>query len=177
MEVNFHQHFSSFENLVLAGETLNLPNALFGIRWGNWTGNVWVPQNINDGSILAAQSEANASPNWTAGIGLSSTELIEHGYAGAVSDILDGHFFISFFLCSPSCYNGIGFWYGPVTHSAFEVRLIGAEPTPLPAALPLFATGLGALGLLGWRRKRSNRTLVIEDQSDAVDDRAIGFHS
>ena len=26
--------------------------------------------------------------------------------------------------------------------------------TPLPAALPLFASGLGALGLLGWRRKR-----------------------
>jgi len=25
---------------------------------------------------------------------------------------------------------------------------------PLPAALPLFATGLAALGLLGWRRKR-----------------------
>ena len=29
---------------------------------------------------------------------------------------------------------------------------------PLPAALPLFATGLGALGLLGWRRKRKART-------------------
>jgi hypothetical protein len=29
-----------------------------------------------------------------------------------------------------------------------------ALTTPLPAALPLFATGLGALGLLGWRRKR-----------------------
>jgi hypothetical protein len=26
--------------------------------------------------------------------------------------------------------------------------------TPLPAALPLFATGLGALGLFGWRRNR-----------------------
>ena len=26
--------------------------------------------------------------------------------------------------------------------------------TPVPAALPLFAAGLGALGLLGWRRKR-----------------------
>jgi hypothetical protein len=31
-----------------------------------------------------------------------------------------------------------------------------AVPTPLPAALPLFATGLGALSLLGWRRKRKN---------------------
>jgi hypothetical protein len=26
--------------------------------------------------------------------------------------------------------------------------------TPVPAALPLFATGLGMVGLLGWRRKR-----------------------
>jgi hypothetical protein len=32
-----------------------------------------------------------------------------------------------------------------------------ATPTPLPAALPLFATGIGALGLLGWRRKRKAR--------------------
>jgi hypothetical protein len=31
----------------------------------------------------------------------------------------------------------------------------GAYVTPLPAALPLFATGLGVLGLLGWRRKRN----------------------
>jgi hypothetical protein len=30
----------------------------------------------------------------------------------------------------------------------------------LPAALPLFATGLGALGLLGWRRK-CGRTLLL----------------
>jgi hypothetical protein len=31
---------------------------------------------------------------------------------------------------------------------------VAAAATPLPAALPLFATGLGALGLLGWRRKK-----------------------
>ena len=33
----------------------------------------------------------------------------------------------------------------------------------LPAALPLFATGLGAMGLLGWRRKRkaaASRSLI-----------------
>ncbi len=28
--------------------------------------------------------------------------------------------------------------------------------TPLPATLPLFATGLGVMGLLGWRRKRKS---------------------
>jgi hypothetical protein len=32
--------------------------------------------------------------------------------------------------------------------------------TPVPAALPLFATGLGALGLLGWRRKRKTRVVA-----------------
>jgi hypothetical protein len=37
----------------------------------------------------------------------------------------------------------------------FEVgNLPTTGATPLPAALPLFATGIGGLGLLGWRRKR-----------------------
>lgn len=31
---------------------------------------------------------------------------------------------------------------------------------PLPAALPLFATGLGALGLFGWRRKKKAAALA-----------------
>jgi hypothetical protein len=35
-----------------------------------------------------------------------------------------------------------------------------ATATPLPAAAPLFATGLGALGLFGWRRKRRNALAV-----------------
>jgi hypothetical protein len=33
-----------------------------------------------------------------------------------------------------------------------NIEVLG--PAPLPTALPLFATGLGGLGLLGWRRKR-----------------------
>ncbi|HUL86553.1 MAG TPA: VPLPA-CTERM sorting domain-containing protein [Pseudolabrys sp.] len=32
--------------------------------------------------------------------------------------------------------------------------------TPLPAALPLFVTGLGALGLIGWRRKKKAAALA-----------------
>jgi hypothetical protein len=35
-----------------------------------------------------------------------------------------------------------------------DLETIGTAATPLPAALPLFATGLGAMGLFGWRRKR-----------------------
>jgi hypothetical protein len=31
---------------------------------------------------------------------------------------------------------------------------VATDTTPLPASLPLFAGGLGAIGLLGWRRKR-----------------------
>ena len=31
---------------------------------------------------------------------------------------------------------------------------------PLPGALPLFATGLGAMGLLGWRRKRKAQAVA-----------------
>ena len=36
---------------------------------------------------------------------------------------------------------------------------LDATVTRLPATLPLFATGLGALGLLGWRRKRKPKAL------------------
>ncbi len=35
-----------------------------------------------------------------------------------------------------------------------EVVLADVSATPLPAALPLFASGLGAMGFIGWRKKR-----------------------
>jgi hypothetical protein len=46
----------------------------------------------------------------------------------------------------------------PFPHRA--ETLISTNATPLPAALPLFGTGLGGLGLLGWRRKRKSRGAV-----------------
>jgi hypothetical protein len=47
-----------------------------------------------------------------------------------------------------------------------EVNLSGTgvaavSNTPLPATLPLFATGLGALGLLGWFRKRKTHANML----------------
>jgi hypothetical protein len=48
-----------------------------------------------------------------------------------------------------------------VTPEGVGPFLIGSlVATPLPAALPLFASGLGALGLLGWRRKRKAAALA-----------------
>jgi hypothetical protein len=41
------------------------------------------------------------------------------------------------------------------------VTLVPTPATPLPATLPLFATGLGALGLLRWRRKRKARVSLL----------------
>jgi len=43
--------------------------------------------------------------------------------------------------------------FNPTTELVESVNGITSE-TPLPAALPLFATGLGALGLFGWRRRK-----------------------
>ncbi len=46
--------------------------------------------------------------------------------------------------------NGEG-QFGCTTCSRAEAAVTA---TPLPAAAPLFASGLGAMGLFGWRRKR-----------------------
>jgi hypothetical protein len=55
---------------------------------------------------------------------------------------------------------------GACSSSRVDNAIIRASPgtwsvseVPLPGALPLFATGLGALGLLGWRRKRKAAVL------------------
>jgi hypothetical protein len=44
-----------------------------------------------------------------------------------------------------------------ITYGESGILTIG-QATPLPASLPLFATGLGGLGLLGWCRKRKQAT-------------------
>jgi hypothetical protein len=73
----------------------------------------------------------------------SFTFVPQAGFTGTVDFIVEG-------VISASPFNGIA-----VTD---HIVVTGVTPpvmtTPLPAALPLFATALGALGLLGWRRKK-----------------------
>jgi hypothetical protein len=50
-----------------------------------------------------------------------------------------------------------------VTNGGRTTALVGTgtvSAVPLPAALPLFATGIGGLGLLGWRRKRKAQAVA-----------------
>ncbi len=54
---------------------------------------------------------------------------------------------------------------GTANQVAFAAITLGSETpggsvVPLPAALPLFASGLGALGLVGWRRKKKAAALA-----------------
>ena len=45
--------------------------------------------------------------------------------------------------------------WGNAPDQTFTIGVVAAPgEIPSPAALPLFSSGLGALGLLGWRRKR-----------------------
>ena len=48
---------------------------------------------------------------------------------------------------SPSC---------GIASSGAERTWLVVTPVPLPAALPIFASALGVLGLIGWRRRRRN---------------------
>jgi len=50
-----------------------------------------------------------------------------------------------------------GFWCAGVNCNGDTGPVSSWSETPLPAALPLFATGIGGLGLLGWRRKRKTQ--------------------
>jgi uncharacterized protein (TIGR03118 family) len=50
--------------------------------------------------------------------------------------------------------NGTSFASNALLFTAGDGLFGEIQAVPIPAALPLFATGLGVLGLLGWRRKR-----------------------
>jgi hypothetical protein len=48
----------------------------------------------------------------------------------------------------------------PGANTVEIASVASTSTTPLPAALPLFATGIGGLGLLGWRRKRKAQAVA-----------------
>jgi hypothetical protein len=51
-------------------------------------------------------------------------------------------------------------FFGETLTTSGSVSIDDVSQTPLPAALPLFVTGLGAMGLFGWCRKRKNKAAI-----------------
>ena len=84
------------------------------------------------------------------------SEASEYGNA-TFSSTLASNFFVGVNEFLVSDINSGG---GPSGAAFYATVSYDVSTTPLPAALPLFATGLGALGLLGWRRKRKTAALA-----------------
>jgi hypothetical protein len=93
---------------------------------------------ISTGSLSA--SEEFALPSDTAYVVISNTEFGNGFWAGRFSPGNTNTQIQDFFTVDDA-----------LGAAGFDVA---SSVTPLPATLPLFATGIGALGLLGWRKKR-----------------------
>ena len=61
------------------------------------------------------------------------------------------------FVETTSAFGGNDYGLDDIT---LTTEVSGVGTTPLPAALPLFASGLGAMSLFGWRRKRKAQAVA-----------------
>lgn len=78
---------------------------------------------------------------------------------------------LEYLSCSggpPSGCDSAGLYLAVAAPAVYELKtfkeVIGTAPTPLPPALPLFATGLCAMGLLGWCTKRKAPAVAMDPQ-------------
>jgi hypothetical protein len=111
---------------------------------------------------------------WFAGVGPAAYLIFwSAGQGGALTASANpGNAYgppFTFDLSGPQIYSGLvsapvfvtGVFTGfTIFSGGSSLDTLTISQTPLPAALPLFATGLGALGLLGWRRKRKAAALA-----------------
>jgi len=148
--------FSAFSIQLAASGTLTItasgPSASYPITslTGTYSGTVLgSPFSANVSGPLSTVGESNlllsVPPN--------PTEIDALGIGFSASNLVDQQFVIYFDASAGT--DAIADFGIPggnlgVEYGTFDVTLV----TPIPGAMPLFATGLGALGLLGWRRKR-----------------------
>jgi hypothetical protein len=101
-------------------------------------------------TLVTSSSRGSSAANFTANLFFTDS-----GGTEAAFDASDSTFAVSV----------SGLFFNSVTDPTFKVgtylgsngdslTITDISATPLPAALPLFASGIGALGLLGWRKKR-----------------------
>jgi hypothetical protein len=104
------------------------------------------------GTVVADLTNVNVNPSLLTVLGLSGIGPLEGEVTLSNMKVgLNGTVSACFPTPSPTCS------FHSTSMDSQITNFPAAEPPgeiPLPAALPLFASGLGALGMLGWRRKR-----------------------
>jgi hypothetical protein len=155
----------SFDFEFSAGITASAPEAGIGLSTttdaNGYTG-LSGPASFGSGANAAASSSSgppvlvvNDYPS------IGTILVVPFGYTSRTlltssQDIFDGTT-LAMLGITPGTYTWT--WGGATeADQSFTIDVISS--TPLPAALPLFATGLGAMGLFGWRRKRKNTAAI-----------------
>ena len=130
-------------NIGSALYSFDAPENTLSIFWGS-------PDSFNTLSFYASK-DGTGTPLFS----LTGSSLLVQTYGHDLVNFQtpDG-FFNSVVLSS----TGYSFEFANLT--AYDPPTVNVAVTPLPAALPLFGTGLGALGLIGWRRNKKVQALV-----------------
>ena len=114
------------------------------------------PSNFGSGGTTAASS--SSGPAVAFGLAFSSDLILPTGYTSGTVLATSTDTFDSTTLALLGINVGTYEWtWGAAADQSFTIDVVA---TPLPAAFSLFATGLGGLGLFGWRRKRKVQTLA-----------------
>src|ERR1700730_2265322 len=146
---------------------------------GNWTYDFSITNNLggtNDiyamAVLLPSATFVTAPPSWIADYTPTYKQWCYISCAFSPGKILPGQTLGGFLFhditaaeqttISWIVFAGGGYYPGPIDYgNPYNPGIAGqASATPLPAALPLFASGLGVMGLLVGRRKRKSSTAL-----------------
>jgi hypothetical protein len=161
---------ATFTGGVILGNATNFPAQSFATS-PNIYGTAWFGTNLSSTLTIAINP---TFPTNEISFPLFNGRLVSQSYTVSAFDVSNNLLTSLDFLNIPSTTSG-GFAIvdlvalGIVTVTISPDSIPGGDwdfavdsialnqslrPVPLPGALPLFATGLGVLGLFGWRRKR-----------------------
>ena len=121
--------FRGTQNITAAGQVVNSPNAFGSISYA--AAQVAAVNTGNSFLVSESAPDLGSLVAWSLG-----------DIAGSPSAKMLVGFDIEIFR------NGQNWTENMATY------LAATSPVPIPAALPLFGTGLGTMGFIGWRRKR-----------------------
>jgi PEP-CTERM motif len=134
-----------------------------------WTGgNLTIKEELGNNGIgynieveLGLVSAVTLNSNGSLSSSLASISIPYQSGPGAPVDVIDNMFlaagtyaldtYLGTCANTDECTAGTGSSTDPQYQVLFSPN---ATATPLPATMPLFATGLGLVGMFGWRRKR-----------------------